>query len=151
MTAGADAPSSPRAAGGANGARSNMFEGEKMANLCAKSELRGNAMLLIQEGLAPIGQHKGPSKNRPKPVSNRLCFQSLEIPEKEGSKGKSTPAEGPPAPTARPVSPRRACLNSAIQDGCIALRSDSLAQAVTSVISHRCHCHRHLVFSRLRG
>ena len=59
-------------------------------------------MLLIQEGLAPIGQHKGPSKNRPKPVSNRLCFQSLEIPEKEGSKGKSTPAEGPPAPTARP-------------------------------------------------
>jgi len=32
-----------------------LFEGEKMANLRAKSELRGNAMLLIQEGLAPIG------------------------------------------------------------------------------------------------
>ena len=38
-----------------------------------------------------------------------------------------------------------------VSHSAIALRSDSLAQAVTSVINHRCHCHRHLVFSRLRG
>jgi len=112
-------------------------------------------MLLIQEGLAPIGQHKGPSKNRPKPVSNRLCFQSLEIPEKEGSKGKSTPAEGPPRAHRPPgVAKARAFklrYPGRVSHSAIALRSDSLAQAVTSVISHRCHCHRHLVFSRLRG